>query len=373
VVSQDPALVNEVHKDLGVGFSTRGGYDFEPDHRDFQQYCHVLFVDLRAVGIQGAAEPTIAASAAASATAVSATEEGLAFIDAIRKSVPHPPMVALCDADAGEFAREALRRGACEGLTAPLNMSQLRLALQRAYEFRLAETKLETLLTQQTAAHENPKIAGKRKTRSSMRAAAPPHPRLVRRSAAKSGPSRLAMGFVVGCVIFFALIVGVRTLLTGISDALASAGFTSDSSATAATAAGENHGGWTSHLRRFNGASNVAQTEANSDSAGLSFHGEALARSHGPVPGYEPASIVERVTPRYSPEARAAHLVGTVRIRAMIGRDGVPDGLARASGDPVLAQIAMDAISLWRYAPATIDGNPVESELIIPVEFHLPD
>jgi outer membrane biosynthesis protein TonB len=57
----------------------------------------------------------------------------------------------------------------------------------------------------------------------------------------------------------------------------------------------------------------------------------------------------------------------------MIGRDGVPDGLARASGDPVLAQIAMDAISLWRYAPATIDGNPVESEQIIPVEFHLPD
>jgi outer membrane biosynthesis protein TonB len=43
------------------------------------------------------------------------------------------------------------------------------------------------------------------------------------------------------------------------------------------------------------------------------------------------------------------------------------------SGDPLLAQIAMDAVALWRYAPATVDGEPVESEVIIPIDFHLPD
>jgi outer membrane biosynthesis protein TonB len=62
-----------------------------------------------------------------------------------------------------------------------------------------------------------------------------------------------------------------------------------------------------------------------------------------------------------------------VRIRAVIGKDGVPRGLARVSGDPLLAQIAMDAVALWRYAPATVDGEPVESEVIIPIDFHLPD
>jgi CheY-like chemotaxis protein len=124
LVSRDFALVEEVHKDLLVGFSTRGGYEFESDHPDFQQYCDVLFVDLRAAGGQG--DP----------------KEGLAFIDAIRKSVSHPPIVALCDADATDLAREVMQRGAYERLTAPLKMPHLRLALQRAYEFRLAETKL---------------------------------------------------------------------------------------------------------------------------------------------------------------------------------------------------------------------------------------
>jgi outer membrane biosynthesis protein TonB len=62
-----------------------------------------------------------------------------------------------------------------------------------------------------------------------------------------------------------------------------------------------------------------------------------------------------------------------VRIRAVIGKDGVPRGLASVSGDPLLAQIAMDAVALWRYAPATVDGQPVESEVIIPIDFHLPD
>jgi protein TonB len=99
----------------------------------------------------------------------------------------------------------------------------------------------------------------------------------------------------------------------------------------------------------------------------------APARLHSSLPGYEPAAIIERVTPRYSLEARAQHLQGTVRIRAVIGKDGVPRRLARVSGDPLLAQIAMDAVALWRYAPATLDGQPVGSEVIIPIDFHLPD
>jgi outer membrane biosynthesis protein TonB len=43
------------------------------------------------------------------------------------------------------------------------------------------------------------------------------------------------------------------------------------------------------------------------------------------------------------------------------------------SGDATLARIAMDAISLWRYEPAMLDGKAVESETIIPIEFRLPD
>jgi hypothetical protein len=82
LVSRDPALIEEVHKDLLVGFSTRGGYEFESDHPDFQQYCDVLFVDLRAAGVRGdAGSPTRADFAR------DGVEEGLAFIQAIRRSV----------------------------------------------------------------------------------------------------------------------------------------------------------------------------------------------------------------------------------------------------------------------------------------------
>ena len=361
LVSRDPALVEEVHEDLLVGFSTRGGYEFESDHPDFQQYCDVLFVDLRAAGGQG--DP----------------KEGLAFIDAIRKSVSHPPIVALCDADATDLAREVMQRGAYERLTAPLKMPHLRLALQRAYEFRLAETKLESFLTQQTAAHENPRTAPKRKARPAVPAAAAA-PRPVRRSGRQVTPSRLAVGFVLGCVLLFAGIVAVRTILAGMGDALASADFAADSgvvpsgNALASAPHSGSFGG--SHFWPLSATTDVGKGALDPDSA-HPFRADvelaAPARPHSSLPGYEPAAIIERVTPRYSLEARAQRLQGTVRIRAVIGKDGVPRGLARVSGDPLLAQIAMDAVALWRYAPATLDGQPVGSEVIIPIDFNLPD
>jgi CheY-like chemotaxis protein len=279
LVSRDAALVEEVHKDLLIGFSTRGGYDFESDHPDFQQYCDVLFVDLRAAGVQG--DP----------------RDGLAFIDAIRKSVSHPPIVALCDSDATDFAREVMQRGAYERLTAPLKMPQLRLALQRAYEFRLAEAKLENFLTQQTATHENPRTAPKRKARPAVRAAAAT-PRPVRRNRPVA-PSRLAVGFVLGCVLFFAGLVAVRTILSGMGDALASAGFAADSGTapSGGALAGEpqSNSFSTSHFWPLTATSEVGKGTLDPASA-HPFREEAElpepARLHSSLPGYEPAAII---------------------------------------------------------------------------------
>jgi periplasmic protein TonB len=361
LVSRDPALVEEVHKDLLIGFSTRSGYEFDSEHPDFQQYCDVLFVDLRPAGVQG--DP----------------KAGLAFIDSIRKSVSHPPIVVVCEADASDLGREVMQRGAYEKLTAPLNMPQLRLALQRAYEFRLAETKLETFLTEASAAHEQPQNAPKPKARAASRKAATAE-RRVRPTLTRYEPSRLAVGFVLGCVLFFAGLVGVRAILTGMGDALASAGLAPDYSGSAPAdniAAGAHPSFAPTHVWPLSTATNLNPGALGSNSVRRGYRAEAElaapAVAHSSLPGYEPAAIIERVTPRYSPEARSQHLEGTVRIRAVIGKDGVPRGLARASGDPLLAQIAMDAVSLWRYAPATIDGEPVESEVIIPIEFRLPE
>lgn len=347
VVTRDAALAQEVHKDLLVGFLTRSGYDFESDHPDFQQYCDVLVVDLRAAGLQ--ADP----------------QDGLAFVDAVRQSVSHPPVVALCDADAYDFAREVMLHGAYDKLTAPLNMPQLRLALQRAYELRSAENRLESFLSQQAAQRE--RLSGgpiRRRLRTAPRAAAPapaPPRRLRRAAQRRPAPSLLAAGFALGCLLFFAGLFAVRTVLVGMGDALASAGFAADSGAANATpGASTTSGGFASH-----GARPVA------NAAG--FTQTALSDESDSASGYAPAIVLERVEPRYSALASAQHLQGTVRIRAVIGTDGSPRGLARVSGDSTLAQIAMDAISLWRYQPAMVDGQPVESEVIIPIDFHLPN
>lgn len=90
------------------------------------------------------------------------------------------------------------------------------------------------------------------------------------------------------------------------------------------------------------------------------------------VRNYEPAAVIEGMSPRYSTNALTRHLEGTVRISAIIGADGTPSALVRVSGDSTLAQIAIDEISLWRYRPATIDGTPVESKVIIRADFQLP-
>jgi TonB family protein len=364
VVTRDAALIEEVHKDLLVGFLTRGAYEFQGGHPDFQNRCDVLLVDLRAAGVQG--DP----------------RDSLSFIDEIRKSVSHPPIVALCDGDA-EFVREVMQRGAYEKLAAPVNMPQLRLALQRAYEFRSAEMKLESFLSEESASRERARKTQSRNARPSTRAAigAARLARPARPLAQPADPSRLAVGFVLGCVLFFAGVVTVRTILASMGDALASA----DGLAVPAAEAGSNPLQPTARVREFplhrnwplSASADFKSGEFDSVLTPDHFRSEAelppAVRPHTSLPGYDPAVVIERVTPRYSTEARALHLQGTVKIQAVIGKDGVPRMLARVSGDATLARIAMDAISLWRYEPAMLDGKAVESETIIPIEFRLPD
>ena len=374
VVSRDPVFVEEVHQDLMVGFSTRGRYDFEGAHPDFQQFCDVLFVDLRAAGAESGSDSQGAGMAAGE------YGEGLAFVDAIRASVSHPPIVALCNANADDFKREVMRRGAYDTLSAPLNTPQLRLTLQRAYEFRLAETRLESFLTQQAIAKER---LGMVRSRNMRTAASPARhiasqiaaPRASRPVRAHFAPSRLAIGFVLGCVIFFAGLVAVRTILTGMGDALASAGFAADSGGGSPETNTVAPGGFATRDNwPLTASADFSQGALDPNSPRrFGAAGELGGRPHSSLEGYEPAALIERVTPRYSVEARSRHLQGKVQIRALIGPDGVPRGIARVSGDPTLAQIAMDAIALWRYAPATLDGQPVKSEVIIPVDFQLPD
>ena len=81
--------------------------------------------------------------------------------------------------------------------------------------------------------------------------------------------------------------------------------------------------------------------------------------------------LVRQVTPQYPPLARQAHIQGTVVLQAVIGKDGTVQNLHVSSGHPLLIQSAMDAVRQWRYKPYYLNGEPVEVDTQINVNFTL--
>ena len=69
---------------------------------------------------------------------------------------------------------------------------------------------------------------------------------------------------------------------------------------------------------------------------------------------------VHMVNPVYPQEAKANRISGTVRLRALIGKDGVVESLQTLDGDPELVAAAQQAVKQWRYESVTIAGEPVE-------------
>ncbi|OLB36333.1 MAG: energy transducer TonB [Acidobacteria bacterium 13_2_20CM_57_17] len=83
------------------------------------------------------------------------------------------------------------------------------------------------------------------------------------------------------------------------------------------------------------------------------------------------ARIVNRVQPVYPPLARQTRISGTVRLHAIIGKDGAITSLEVMSGHPLLQQAALDAVRQWRYQPTLLNGEPVDVDTTIDVIFSL--
>jgi periplasmic protein TonB len=81
--------------------------------------------------------------------------------------------------------------------------------------------------------------------------------------------------------------------------------------------------------------------------------------------------VVRRVYPHYPPEARKGHIQGAVVMYAIISKAGDIETLELASGDPVLAPAAIDAVKQWKYKPYLLNGKAVEVDTQIQVNFTL--
>jgi protein TonB len=87
--------------------------------------------------------------------------------------------------------------------------------------------------------------------------------------------------------------------------------------------------------------------------------------------GVQAAKILRQVNPVYPTLARQARISGTVRLVAIIGRDGVIQNLQVTSGHPLLTPAAVEAVKQWLYRPTLLSGEPVEVITQIDVNFTL--
>src|SRR5438046_9876596 len=88
--------------------------------------------------------------------------------------------------------------------------------------------------------------------------------------------------------------------------------------------------------------------------------------------GVNPPTVLSRVEPQYSAEARKARYQGTVVLEAIVRRDGTVDiqRVVRSLGFG-LDENAIQALKQWRFKPGTKNGVAVDVSLNIEVNFNL--
>jgi TonB family protein len=100
----------------------------------------------------------------------------------------------------------------------------------------------------------------------------------------------------------------------------------------------------------------------------MNSEGSPLASSDVSAPG-----PLRKIDPKYPPNLIKDHVEGEVVLYAVIRRDGSVDSIQLVRGiDEQLDANAMQALSQWKFRPATRQGTPVDLEAIIHIPFHAP-
>jgi TonB family protein len=82
---------------------------------------------------------------------------------------------------------------------------------------------------------------------------------------------------------------------------------------------------------------------------------------------------LRKIDPKYPPTLINEHVEGEVVLYAVIRRDGSVDSIQLVRGiDGQLDANALNALSQWKFRPATKQGTPIELEAIVHIPFHAP-
>ena len=67
--------------------------------------------------------------------------------------------------------------------------------------------------------------------------------------------------------------------------------------------------------------------------------------------------ILRKTEPRYPEIARRMNIAGTVKVFAIVAPDGRVKSVEPTGGHPLLIEAARDAISQWKFAPASAESR----------------
>lgn len=83
-------------------------------------------------------------------------------------------------------------------------------------------------------------------------------------------------------------------------------------------------------------------------------------------------TLLQRASPIYPQAALTEAVEGQVVLQAVIITNGTVDKIRTISGHPLLVPAAINAVKRWRYDPFKVNGQPVDKELTIVINFRLP-
>jgi protein TonB len=88
--------------------------------------------------------------------------------------------------------------------------------------------------------------------------------------------------------------------------------------------------------------------------------------------GVSQGLLYKKVAPIYPPNAMRMRVEGAVELQATVSKDGAITHIKVLSGNPQLQKAATDAVKQWKYKPYLLNGEPVEIQTQITVNFKMP-
>jgi TonB family protein len=135
---------------------------------------------------------------------------------------------------------------------------------------------------------------------------------------------------------------------------------------------------WTFEPARFNGRAvvsritvaitfNPASEQGATPSLPPIIHQDDQSRIQS---SFQPAEVTFATLPRYPPNAE--QITATVALEAIVNKAGKARSTKVLRDVPPFTAIAIHAVDDWRFIPATLNGRPLESEVVLAFFFRQP-